>query len=79
MMNMMDAGMMGMSGMMILWFLGWLGGIVFLIGGIAYALWWVRRSQAETPLVVLERRFAKGELSSEQFATMKQQLLEKHL
>jgi uncharacterized membrane protein len=75
MMNM--NSMMDMSGMMLVWFLGWFGGVVFLIVAIVAAIWWFRRSQAETPLMILERRYAKGELSPEQFASMKQHLIEK--
>jgi uncharacterized membrane protein len=69
--------MMNMSGMMLVWFLGWFGGVVFLVGAMVAAIWWFRRSQAETPLTILERRYAKGELTPEQFASMKQHLMEK--
>lgn len=60
--------------MMILGFLGWLGGVAFLVVGIIAAVWWFRRSQVQTPLEILERRYARGELSPEQFASMKQHL-----
>ena len=50
--------MMDMSGMMLVWFLGWFGGVVFLVGAIVAAIWWFRRSHAETPLTILERRYA---------------------
>lgn len=60
--------------MMILGFLGWLGGVAFLVVGSIAAVWWFRRSQAQTPLEILERRYTRGELSAEQFATMKQHL-----
>jgi mono/diheme cytochrome c family protein len=74
--EMMGDGMMG--GMMILcWVLGGL-----LVAALVAALIWVirRSSQArppvETPLTILERRYAQGEIDSEQFETMRRQLSE---
>jgi len=76
--GMMGGGMMG--GMMAPWLLlGW-ALVIGVIAAIMIALvWTVRRSggsgqRAETPLEILKRRFAKGEIMPEQFETMKRQL-----
>ena len=86
MMGMMGSGMMqgGMMGdtMTPWWVLSWLLviGLIVIIGlGI---VWAVRRSGGaeqpggDTPLVILKRRFAAGEIDTEQFETMKHQLAE---
>jgi len=61
--------MAGMSGMM--WF-GWLGGLVILVGLIAFGVWGVRRfgqpGAGPTAGQILEERFARGEISAEEFA-----------
>ena len=81
--GMMGSGMMGggmMGGMMAPWpFLGWalvIGVIVLIMLAI---VWTVRRSSGsiqptETPLGILKRRLASGEIALEQFETMKRQL-----
>lgn len=81
---MMDCMMGGMmqGGMMTLWSLI---GFVLLVGLAAVVAlgvtWLVRRSggvspATETPLEVLKRRLAQGEVTPEEFSTMKRQLQE---
>ena len=78
--GMMQGGMMG--GMMTLW---GLIGFVLLVGLAAVValgvIWLMRRSggvspATETPLEVLKRRLAQGEVTPEQFNAMKRQLQE---
>ena len=87
MMGMMGSGMMqgGMTGNSLVtpwWVLSWLLviGLIVVMGlGI---VWAVRRSGrteqpgGDTPLVILKRRFAAGEIDTEQFEMMKHQLAE---
>ena len=79
--GMMQGGMMGDT-MTPWWVLSWLLviGLIVVMGlGI---VWAVRRSGrteqpgGDTPLVILKRRFAAGEIDTEQFETMKHQLTE---
>ncbi len=58
-------------------------GAVIVIGGIAVAVIAIARlahgsgqqaSSIETPLAILKRRYAQGEISSEQFEAAKRQL-----
>ncbi len=74
--GMMQGGMMG--GMMLI-------GFVLLVGLAAVValvvIWLVRRSggvnpATETPLEVLKRRLAQGEVTPEEFSAMKRQLQE---
>ena len=73
-------GSMGMGGMMLPMML--VGGLLLLglvvVAGLA-VVWAVRRArpQNETPLDMLKQRFARGELTAEQFAQMRQQLDER--
>lgn len=69
------------SWMIWLWLLG--GALLLGLGAGAVALvvWAVRRSPGSAPptesaLEVLKRRYARGEISAEQFDTMKRQLAE---
>ena len=80
--SMMQGGMM-QGGMMTLW---GLIGFVLLVGLAAVValgvIWLVRRtgsanSATEIPLEILKRRLAQGEITSEQFTTLKQQLQER--
>lgn len=88
MMNMMGGGMMGngmMSGMLSsgtgwaspwYWF-GWAWSLAIVALLVIAVVWTIRRSgrsPAEMPLVILRRRYAQGEISSEQFEAMKRQL-----
>ena len=58
----------------------WLALIVGVLAAIVFAVVWaVRRSgqadhPTESPLAILERRYARGELSREQFGEMKREL-----
>ena len=54
---------------------------VLVIGGIAYALGWRPQSNqtgptqtSQTPLELLKARYARGEISREQYELMKQDL-----
>ena len=87
--NMMEDGMMNgmrqggmIGGMMTPWgTLGWLliiGVVVALALGI---IWVAQRSSrpdqpGDTPLIILKRRYAAGEIDSQQFEEMKSQLAE---
>jgi len=87
MMNMMGGNMMG-SGMMgnypayygynSFWNILWL---VFLIGVIALIIWLVYKftkkgKESETPMDILQKRYAKGEINKKQFDEMKKELME---
>ena len=82
---MMGEGMMGSGTLWTLspwWFLGWallIGVIVAIVLAVAWAVRRPGRSAepGETPLDILKRRYARGEISPEQFETMKRQLSEK--
>jgi uncharacterized membrane protein len=74
--GMMQGGMMGLWGLI---------GLVLLVGLAAVValgvIWLVRRSGSvspatETPLEILKRRLAEGEITPEQFNTMKHELQE---
>jgi uncharacterized membrane protein len=62
------------------WFwLGWLFIAALLVLLIAAVVWMIRAvrrpaSGPETPLSILQRRLARGEVSPEQFETIKRQL-----
>lgn len=63
------------------WFLGWALVIALVATVVLAVVWTIRRSggstrPAETPLEILKRRFAKGEITPEQFQQMKRQLAE---
>lgn len=84
--SMMGDGMMGggmMSGSMITpwWILGWLL-VIAVIAAIGLAIvWTVRRpgstdQPGETPLTILKRRYAAGEIDAGQFEKMKVQISE---
>ena len=63
--------------------MGWGGGLYMLIifalivvGGIAVVRWSLRTGDGEnSALEILKRRYAKGELSKEQFEEMKKDIL----
>jgi uncharacterized membrane protein len=88
--GMMGGGMMNNSGMMgsgspwlaSPWYwLGWVLVPAVLVGLFIALLSVIRRpghvpAAAETPLMILKRRYAQGEIPPEQFETMKRQLAE---
>lgn len=80
---MMGDGMMNGGGLwpfMFGWMtLGWALVVAVLIAVVISILWVMRRAsvtspRVDSPLEILKRRYAQGELSSEQFETMKRQL-----
>ena len=89
MMNMMMGGnMMGSGGMMgnypsyygygynSFWNILWL---IFLIGVIALIIWLIYKltkkgKESETPINILQKRYAKGEINKKQFEEMKKEL-----
>ena len=82
MMNMMGSGMMGnypaYYGYNNFWNMLWL---VFLIGAIVLIVWLIykftkKREESETPINILQKRYAKGEISKKQFEEMKKELKE---
>ncbi len=89
--GMMDcmSGMMqggGMMGTMVLWGLLALVLLIGLITAVVLGIIWLARrasestglstKSTETPLEILKRRLAQGEITLEQFETMKHQLQE---
>jgi len=81
MMNMMmGSGMMGnypsYYGYNSFWNILW---IVFLIGAVALIVWLIykftkKHEESETPISILQKRYAKGEISKKQFDEMKKEL-----
>lgn len=79
--NAIGGGMMA-SGMGLaspLYWLGWVLVVAALIGTVAALVWTLRMlstkgPQAETPLAILERRFASGEITSKEFEAIKSRL-----
>ena len=82
MMNMMGSGMMGnyptYYGYNNFWNILYL---VFLIGVIALIVWLIykftkRGKESETPISILQKRYAKGKINKKQFDEMKKELKE---
>jgi putative membrane protein len=72
-MNIMHYGEWGFMGMHALWWVFWIILIVVFVGFMTSSL----RGQAsdrETPLEILRRRYAKGEISSEEYEERKAKL-----
>ncbi len=72
---MMDCGWMPMMGIGVLFMvLFW----VFVIAGVVYLIRWLMSqgltSRPESSLDILKKRYARGEISKEQFDEMKQDL-----
>ena len=66
---------MGMSGMGVLWplfILFW----ILLIAGVVVVIGWLLRGKADTPLEILRRRYARGEIDRETYTRMRQELRE---
>ncbi|MGH2536351.1 MAG: SHOCT domain-containing protein [Candidatus Promineifilaceae bacterium] len=81
--GMMSGGMMGNGSPLLAspWYwLGWVVVIAVLAGLVVAFAWLIRRvapwrAPAETPLQILKRRYARGEMDAEQLETMKRQLV----
>ena len=80
--NIMGSGMMGnypaYYGYNNFWNILWL---VFLIGAIVLIVWLIykftkKREESETPINILQKRYAKGEISKKKFEEMKKELKE---
>ncbi len=61
------------------WFLGWILIVGLIVAIILAVVWTVRGAggttqQTENPLDILQRRLARGEISPEEFETIKRQL-----
>src|SRR3989339_707584 len=78
--NMMGSGMMGnyptYYGYNSFWNILWL---IFLIGIIVLIIWLIynftkRGKESETPINILQKRYAKGEINKKQFDEMKKEL-----
>ncbi|QED37147.1 SHOCT domain-containing protein [Antarcticibacterium arcticum] len=59
------------GGMHLIWWFIW---IVFLIWVFLIPTQWGKRNRREEPLDILKRRFARGEISKEQFEEQKKVL-----
>ena len=66
--------MWGMAGMMVWMVLGWLLGLVLLVA----AVWWlvtnVRRPRRDHALDILRERYARGEISREEYEAQRRDL-----
>ena len=63
----------GMSGMMLLMTIGWL----MVVGAIVAGVWWLlsrRRRAADVALDVLRERYARGEITREEFESKRRDL-----
>ena len=61
------------------WLFGWALTITLIVGVILAVVWTVRQTSrptapTETPLDILKRRLARGEITPEQFETIKRQV-----
>lgn len=79
--NMMSGSMMGGNIITPWWILGWLL-VIAVIAAVGLGIVWaVRRpgsadQPGETPLTILKRRYAAGEIDADQFEKMKVQISE---
>ncbi|TAL85695.1 MAG: SHOCT domain-containing protein [Rhodanobacter sp.] len=65
---------MGMGGPGVMWLffiLFW----VLLIAGVVTVIRWLFRDNAESPLEILQRRYAKGEIDQQTYTHMRRELL----
>jgi len=63
----------GMSGMMLLMVIGWL----VVVGAVAAGIWWLlsrRRRAGDLALDVLRERYARGEITREEFESKRRDL-----
>jgi putative membrane protein len=66
---------MWMGGMGALWplfILFW----ILLIAGVVVVIGWLLRGKADSPLEILRRRYARGEIDRETYTRMRQELRE---
>lgn len=66
---------MGMSGMGALWpffILFW----ILLIAGAVVVIGWLLRGKTDSPLEILQRRYARGEIDQETYTRMRRELQE---
>ena len=66
---------MGMSGMGVLWplfILFW----ILLIAGVVVVIGWLLRRKGDSPLAILQRRYARGEIDRETYIRMRRELRE---
>ena len=66
---------MGMSGMGVLWplfILFW----ILLLAGVVVVIGWLLRGRADSPLEILRRRYARGEIDRETYIRMRRELRE---
>jgi len=68
-MNSMGMGMGGPGVMWIFFVLFW----VLLIAGVVTLIRWLLRDKAESPLEILQRRYAKGEIDQEAYTRMRRE------
>jgi len=71
-MNGMEMGMGGSGVMWLFFILFW----ILLIAGVVIVIRWLLRSKAESPLEILQRRYARGEIDQETYARMRRELRE---
>lgn len=84
--GMMGAGMMGWSGMgfsPLWWIFMMLFWVLIVAGGVVLVIWLIRQAQQEgagaaptanRPLDILRERYARGEITREQYAEMRRDL-----
>ena len=64
---------MGMSGISVLWpffVLFW----ILLIAGVVVVIGWLLRGKADSPLALLQRRYARGDIDQETYTRMRREL-----
>ena len=64
---------MGMSGMGVLWpvfILFW----IVLIAGVVVVIGWLLRGKTDSPLAILQRRYARGDIDQETYTRMRREL-----
>ncbi len=65
-----DMGMSGMGALWPLFILFW----ILLIAGVVVVIGWLLRGKADTPLEILRRRYARGEIDRETYTRMRREL-----
>ena len=62
----------GMGALWPLFILFW----ILLIAGVVVVIGWLLRGKADSPLEILRRRYARGEIDRETYTRMRQELRE---